>query len=204
MHIMRITRKEGSAYSNDSVMRKHFSELAKLIYNEDVDINFAFSIATVDAKDSDLSYFDITLNYFNYLDDIDSIEVYKVTDITKVSCHPAYSWSDWLFYMRMTDREDDLSQPTIEDLQETFDLSAEIAKESLKEELWLSESEMRSSDISVSYVLHQAVFKSSGEGVKLKEQINVSELSVDQIKDVVNGLSRKYKLLHIMNYACAG
>ena len=204
MYIMRITRKEGSAYSNDRVMRKHFSELAKLIYNEDVDISFAFSIATVDAKDSDLSYFDITLNYFNYLDDIESIEVYKVTDITKVSCHPAYSWSDWLFYMRMTDREDDLSQSTIEASQETFDLSAEISKEGLKEELWLSESEMRSVNIPTVYILHQAVFKSNGEGVRLKERIDVSDLSVEQIKDVVNGLSRKYKLLHIVNYACAG
>lgn len=182
-YALRIS-KEKSCYLQSKEHIDAFKHLSKIIYGEDTDILFSYGEIFV-KHGSDLTYAECADSYTNFrFDDscIESIDIIKINDISKVSIHPAYTWSDLLFYLISYYKyNDDYGKSMIQSasLMMESDIRNPLTKDDVIDLF--------------DYDLNQVVFKRNLVGVEIVESISNTE-DVD-LFETINSLANKYNLL---------
>lgn len=187
MYGLRINRSQ-SEYLQSNTHIKAFKHLSELIYGEERDILFAYGeIFTFDVDER--TYADLANEYTGFSIDqngIESIDIIKINDLNQVGIHPAYDWSDLLFYFVSAEStNDEYSRDMI--LSASCCLESKIREPITKENLdkyWLA----------YDAAINQIVFRRDLVGVEIVDSIdNTEDISVF---DEVNRLAEKYKLFH--------
>lgn len=185
MHRLRINRSQ-SEYLQSETHIKAFKHLSTLIYGEEKDILFAYGEIFVSNADN-RTYADIANEYTGFSvdqDGIESIDIIKINDINQVGIHPAYDWSDLLFYLVSAENlNDEYSKSMIQPASNC--LKSVIREPVTKDNL---------DKYSLSYddCINQVVFRKDLVGVEIIERIDNTDDVF--IFDEVNRLAEKYGL----------
>lgn len=181
---LRINRSQ-SEYLQSKAHIKAFKHLSTLIYGEEKDILFAYG--EIFTSDDDRTYADIANDYTGFSLDqsgIESIDIIKVNDINQVGIHPAYDWSDLLFYFISAENlNDGYSKEMIPSTSCCLKsvIRDPLTKEDI-DEYWLDDD----------YGVNQLVFRKDLAGVEIVESVSNTEDVC--IFDEVNRLAEKYGL----------
>ena len=173
-----------SMYDQSEAHKAAFKALSQSIYKEDIDILFAYGEIFIE-EDSELTYAEAANGYTNFQFDnnsIESIDIIKINDINQVSIHPAYNWSDILFY-------------TVSYYNLGDEYSGKMMESSAD---WISDGVGDALTVDTigsffEYDLNQIVFRRDLEGIEIVESITNTE-DVD-LFETINRLADKYKLL---------
>lgn len=186
MYGIRINRFQSSYTSN--IYTRAFKSLSNKIYKKDLDILFSYGEIFV-CEHTGLTYAEAANEYTNFdrdIENIKSIDVIKIVDINEVSVHPAYTWSDVLFYFVSSDSSlnDDYNKIMINSSLNWIEKGIEDAL-SIENEREVYE-----------YDLNQIVFRKDLKGIEVVESIpNTEDIDVFEI---INDLANKYDLLKIV------